>query len=116
MIRFLADHDFNERILHGLKRREPTIDIVPVREIGLAAAPDPAVLEWAAADGRVILTHDRQTMPAFARARVAAGEPMPGLFLVNKSLPLGAAVDEIVLAAHCLSEEECQDMITFFPL
>ena len=26
--RFLTDHDFNERILRGLERREPTIEIV----------------------------------------------------------------------------------------
>lgn len=116
MIRLLADHDFNERILRGLKRREPMIDVARVRDIGLAAAPDSAILEWAAEDGRVVLTHDRQTMPGFAHARIAAGEPMPGVFLVNKSFPLGDAIDELLLAAYCLGEEECKHVIRYFPL
>lgn len=116
MIRLLADHDFNERLLRGLKRREPMIDVVRVRDIGLATAPDSAILEWAAEDGRVVLTHDRQTMPGFAHARIAAGEPMPGVFLVNKSFPLGDAIDELLLAAYCLREDECKDVIRFFPL
>jgi predicted nuclease of predicted toxin-antitoxin system len=116
VIRLLADHDFNERILEGLARREPTIDVLRVRDIGLSAAADPVILEWAAAERRVILTHDRQTMPGFVYARVAAGEPMPGVFLVDKRLPLGEAIDEILLAIHCLSPHECEDVIKYFPL
>ena len=59
--------------------------------IGLSAAADPAILERAAFEGRVLLTHDRQTIPGFAYARVDAGEPMPGVFLVSKKLPIGQA-------------------------
>lgn len=116
MIRLLVDHDFNERILQGLARREPTIDVLRVRDIGLSAAADPVILERAATEGRVILTHDRQTMPAFVYARVAVGDPVPGVFLVDKQLPLGQAIDELLLAIHCLSPEECQDVVKYFPL
>lgn len=38
--RFLADHDFRDRILRGLKKREPAVDFVRVREVGLESAPD----------------------------------------------------------------------------
>lgn len=116
MIRVLADHDFNERILKGLQHREPTIDIVRARDIGLSASIDTAILERAARDGRIVVTHDRRTMPAFARARVAAGDAMPGLFLVNKSMPIGQAIDELLLAVHCLTPEECWGSVRFFPL
>ena len=56
--------------------------------------PDPMVLEWAAARGLVLLTHDRKTIPPFAYARVAAGLPMPGVFLVSDDMPIGQAIDE----------------------
>jgi hypothetical protein len=74
------------------------------------------ILERAAAAERVILTHDRQTMPGFAYLRMAAGEPMPGVFLVDKTLPLGQAIDEILLAVHCLTADECKDTVRYFPL
>jgi hypothetical protein len=111
-----VDHNFNERILRGLVRREPAIDFLRVATIGLSAAADPVILERAALERRVLLTHDRQTIPDFAYARVAAGEPMPGVFLVSKELPIGQAVDEILLAVHCLSSEECEGIVKYFPL
>lgn len=116
MIPLLADQNFNGRILNGLARRQPAIDVLHVREIGLQAAADTVILERAAREGRVLLTHDRQTIPAFAYARVSAGEPMPGVFLVSKALPIGQAIDEILLAVHCLSPEECKDIVKYFPM
>lgn len=116
MIRLLADHDFNERIVEGMLRRESTIDLLRVRDIGLSAASDPMILDRAAVDGRVVVTHDRRTMPGFANQRVAAGEPMPGLFLVDKSLPIGEAVHELLLAVHCFDPDECRDVVKYFPL
>lgn len=116
MIRLLADHDFNERILEGMVRREPAIELLRVRDLGLSAASDPVILDWAARDERVVLTHDRRTMPGFANQRVAAGEQMPGVFLVDKSLPIGAAVDELLLAIHCFEPDECRQVVKYFPL
>jgi predicted nuclease of predicted toxin-antitoxin system len=75
VIPFLVDHNFNEHIVDGLTRRDATLDFIYVRDVGLAAAPDPTILEWAAMHGRVLLTHDRRTIPPFARDRVAAGLP-----------------------------------------
>ncbi len=97
-------------------RLEPAIDLVHVRDIGLSGAHDPVILERAAALGRAVLTHDRQTFAAFAYARVAAGEPMPGVFLVRKTLPIGQAINEILLAIHCLSADECKDIVKYLPM
>jgi hypothetical protein len=73
VIAFLVDQNFNEHIVDGLTRRDPALEFTHVRDVGLAAAPDPAVLDWAGGNGRVLLTHDRGTIPAFAYERVAAG-------------------------------------------
>lgn len=57
-IKFLADENFDHKTLVGLKRREPDLDIVAVQEVGLREADDPQVLEWAAAEERIVVTHD----------------------------------------------------------
>lgn len=116
MIAFLVDQNFNEHILDGLTRRDATLDFTHVRDVGLATAPDPGLLEWAAARGLVLLTHDRKTIPAFAYDRVAAGLPMAGVFLVSDDMPIRQAIDELLIAAHCLSPDECKDIIKYFPL
>lgn len=116
MIRLLVDQNIDGRILNGLAIRQPAIDVVHVRAIGLQAAADPVILEYAASDGRILLTHDRQTVPGFAYARVAAGQPMPGVFLVSKTLAIGQAIDEIFLAVQCMTPEECKDIVKYFPM
>jgi predicted nuclease of predicted toxin-antitoxin system len=116
VIRLLVDQNFNGHILDGLIQREPALDFLHVRDVGLAAAPDPAILEWAATQGRVLLTHDRRTIPPFAYSRLAAGQPMPGVFLVRDDMAVGQAIDEILLAVQCLSADECKDIVKYFPL
>ncbi len=116
MIAFLADQNFNQGILDGLIRREAAVQITLARSVGLAAAPDPEVLEWAAMHDLVLLTHDRQTIPGFASSRVEAGLAMPGVFLVSDDMPIAQAIDELLIAAHCLSSEECKDVVKFFPM
>jgi predicted nuclease of predicted toxin-antitoxin system len=100
MISFLVDQNFDEHIVDGLTRRHPTLEFTHVRDIGMAAAPDPVILEWAAAHGLVLLTYDRKTIPPFAYARVAAGSPMPGIFLISGEMPVGKA----------------KNTVTYFPL
>jgi Domain of unknown function (DUF5615) len=92
------------------------VDFVHVRDLGLSAAADTAILESAAAQGRILLTHDRRTIPRLAYARVVARQIMPGVFLVSDDMPIGQAIDEILLAVHCLTPEECQDIVRYFPL
>ena len=101
MIAFLVDQNFNEHIVDGLTRRDPTLEFTHVRDVGLAAAPDQMILEWAAEHRLVLLTHDRKTVPLLAQARVAQGLPMPEVFLLRDDLPIGQAIDELLVAAVC---------------
>src|SRR5215212_7424222 len=97
MLRLLADENFNNDIVRGLRLREPTVDLVRVQDVGLLRAGDPAVLAWAADNGRIVLTHDRATMPDDAYKRLVAGEAMPGVFVLNDRLPVREAIDELHL-------------------
>lgn len=106
MLRLATDEDFNNRILRGLLRRMPELDIVRVQDLGLNGSEDPEVLEWAAGEGRVLLTHDASTMSAFAYERVKQGFAMPGIFEISQDMPIGQAIEEIVLIAMASLETE----------
>lgn len=116
MPRFLADENFNGSVVRGLLRRLPNLDIVTVQQSGLSGAEDPDVLAWAADHGRILLTHDVNTVPDFVRERVAAGQPMPGVVEVPATLPIGRAIEELLLLAQCSLEGEWENQIVRVPL
>src|SRR5258707_1309353 len=66
VIKLATDENFDGDILRGLVRRQSDLDVVRVQDAGLAETPDPMILAWAAREDRVVLTHDRDTMPSFA--------------------------------------------------
>ncbi len=84
MLRFLTDEDFDGRLTSALLARVPGLDLVRVQDVGLMHTPDPDILAWAAAEGRIVVTDDRNTMTGFASTRVRGGQPMPGLFVVDQ--------------------------------
>ena len=116
MLKLLSDENFNGDILRGLYRQRPDLDVVRVQDVGLGATPDPEILAWAAVEGRIVLTHDRDTMLYAAYARVKAKQSMPGVFLVSDLMPLGQAINELLLAIDCLTSDECKNFVRFFPL
>jgi Domain of unknown function (DUF5615) len=93
VLRLLADENFNNQIVRGILRRRPEIDIVRVQDVGLSETDDRVILEWAAQQGRVLPTHDVETMTRYAYDRVQAGLEMPGVFEVSRSVPVGLATD-----------------------
>src|SRR5712692_6696596 len=101
MLRLASDEDFHGDIVRGLRRRLPGLDLVRVQDIGLSGALDPDVLEWAAAEHRVLLTHDCDTLIGHAWDRVRAGLPMWGVVAVRQGLSIGFAVEglEILIVA-----------------
>jgi predicted nuclease of predicted toxin-antitoxin system len=116
MLRLASDADFNGDIIRGLFQRRPDLNLIRVQDVGLRTADDPTILGWAAAGGRILLTHDRSTMPDFAYERVRAGQPMPGVFVIRNKPPFGPIIDELLLVALCSTQEEWKDRVEFLPL
>ncbi|MFW6012442.1 MAG: DUF5615 family PIN-like protein [bacterium] len=117
MLRFLADENFNGRILRGLLRRVPDLDVVRAQDMEpLRGADDPTLLEWAADQGRVLLSHDISTMGHHAYNRVVDHRPMPGVFEVSADLPVGVAIEELVLIARASELGEWEGQVRFLPL
>lgn len=116
MLRLLADEDFNGRIVRGVRRMLPALELVQIQEVGLSSASDPEILEFAANSQRLLLTHDASTMPAHAHDRVAAGQPMPGLIVCPQRLSIGRAITDVSLLAVCSHENEWEGNVIYLPL
>ena len=116
MLRLLTDENFDGRILSGRLQRKPDLDAARVQDVGLSGADDPTVLEWAATEGRVVLTHDVSTMTRYAYERASLGHSMPGVFEVARTVPIGTAIDEILLLSECSADGEWEGQVLYLPL
>ena len=74
------------------------------------------VLEWAAGEGRVLLTHDFATMSDFAYERVADGLPMPGVVMVPADMGIATVINELVLVAEASLDDEWEGRVRYLPL
>ena len=115
-VRLLTDEDINGAILTGLRLHHPDIDVVGAREVRLARAPDPRVLDWAAANFRAVVSHDVKTMPPAARSRLAMGKPLPGLIIVPQWYPVGHAIRDIAALVERSEIESLDGRIAHVPL
>lgn len=128
MLRLLADEHIDPLLVRGLRSRQPGLDIVRIHDVGLRGAADEDLLAWAAgeappgvpvaapAEARVLVTHDRNTVPGFAYQRVRVGQPMTGVIVVDDRLPLRRMIDELLIVAVCSAEDEVRDRVLFVPL
>jgi predicted nuclease of predicted toxin-antitoxin system len=117
MLPLASDADVQGEVIRGLHRRQPLIDLLRVQDVLPEGTPDPQILAWAAAENRVLITNDRNTMIGFAWQRVAAGDPMPGLIVTSDAQSIGSAIKDILLIAEVMVPEEIrQQAVVFLPL
>lgn len=114
-MRLLSDENFNGTILRGLMRRFIDLDLVRVQDLGLMHADDPDILEWAANEGRILLTHDVATVTMYAYERVNQGLPMTGVVEVIATAPIGKIIDDLELFICCSEPEEYEGQVLFIP-
>jgi len=114
-VKFQADADLDGRILRGLRRAAPEIDIRTAADAALAGLKDPEVLRIAADSGRILLSQDRRTMPRHF-ASFSAGVQSPGLILLREATPISAAIEELVLIWSASEAEEWKGRLVWIPL
>ena len=115
MLKFLADENFDNTIIRGLFRRNLKLDIVRVQDVGLSGKDDPTVLEWAAQEGRILLTHDVATITRYAYDRVRQSQPMPGVIEISTDAPIGRGIEDILVLVECSQEGELEGQIQYLP-
>jgi len=115
MLRLISDEDVHDDIIRGLRRREPTLDIVRALDVGLDHTPDPIILAWAASQDRILITGDLNTMVGFAWARVQSGDAMSGVLALLENAGVGRVIEDILLVALCSELEDIKDQVVFIP-
>ncbi len=113
-IRLQADADLNADIVFGVRRREPLIDFQTADEASIRGVSDPQVLAYAAREGRILVSHDRKTMPRHFADFIMA-EQSPGLFVVLQATDVRVAIDELILIWSVSEAEEWVNLIVTVP-
>lgn len=114
-VRFQADADLKQVIVRAVRRREAAIDFQTATQAGLARLPDRDVLALAANEGRVLVTHDRKTMPKHFSEFIERSTSS-GVVIVPQDMPVVAAVEDLILIWSASSSEEWVNRICFLPL
>jgi len=82
---------------------------------GLRGTPDPALLELAAQEGRIVITHDRGMMLRHFTDRLHAGQPCSGIFVVPQDAALGEITESLLLVWAASQAEEWRNQIVYLP-
>jgi hypothetical protein len=73
-------------------------------------------LEWAAAEGRVLLTHGKKTIPGHVYDRVGRGLPTPDVIERLPPFTVPQAVTDILIVVTSKSPADMTDQIVYLPL
>ena len=114
-IRYQADADLNQKIVTATIRLEPSVDFRTGNAASLSGKDDLEVLEIAAQEGRILVTHDKSTMPDNFAQFVAAHDS-PGVFIVPPGLRLAGVAEELILICEASESDEWVNRITYIPL
>ena len=112
--RFQADNDLDQRIVVATRRLDPAVDFQTAAALGLHHLPDTEVLAHAAREGRILVSHDRRTLPGHFREFTAARHS-PGLIVVSQKLPVGRAAELLHLLWAASEAVEYVDVIYSLP-
>lgn len=63
-----------------------------------------------------MLTHDVTTITRYAYKRIRDGKPMPGVFEVGRGVPIGRAIEDILLLAEYSLDGEWEEQVRYLPL
>jgi Domain of unknown function (DUF5615) len=113
--KFLADENLSQAIVDGILRREPAIDILTASDGEILGMSDPDVLRIAAENGRIVLSHDRRTMPAHFD-RFIGLRTSPGLLVLSQELDIGDAIEQLLMIWVASDAGEWENQRRFLPL
>jgi hypothetical protein len=113
-VRFQADADLRQAIVTGARRRQPNLDFQSANEVRLEGLKDSEVLAVAARDRRVLVTHDRKTIPT-EFGQFILSKPSSGVLIVSQSLPIREVIDTLILVWETSTAQEWVNQIMSVP-
>ena len=114
-IRFQADADLNEDIVKGVLRRQPSVDFRTATAAQLHSLPDQEVLALAAEDGRILVSHDRKTMPRAFEVFVRTSKS-PGVLIASQKTDLLTVIEDLLLVWSATEAEEWANQLVTIPI
>ena len=114
-IRFQADADLKHSIVVAMLRREPKVDFQTANSANLEGLEDPEVLAIAANENRILVSHDKRTMPQHF-AEFIQNQDSPGVVIVPQKLSVSDAIEELLLIWHASTPDEWKNRISHLPL
>jgi len=115
-LRFQADANLDGRVLRGLRRIAPEIDIRTAADACLAGIADPEVLRLSADAGRVLISQDRRTMPGHFQRFRDSGAISPGVILLREGISIATAIDELMLIWAATEADEWINRLLWIPI
>jgi hypothetical protein len=116
-IRFQADNDLKRIIVDATLRREPRVDFQTAQAARLNDLDDEAVLRLAASQSRILVSHDKRTMPRALSSFIASGGTSPGVLLViPQSAPIRDVVEALILIWADERADDWRNLIAKIPL
>lgn len=112
---FQADADLDQAIVTGVIRRQPEVSFQTATEAGLEGLTDAEVLALSAKQQRILVTHDRRTMPA-EFAEFIINSQSAGVLIVSRKTPLEIVIEELILIWSLTATEEWINRIAKVPL
>jgi hypothetical protein len=114
-VRFQADADLNQIIVKATLRLESSIDFQTAPVADLEGLDDRQVLKLAAAQNRILVSHDRRTMPRHF-AEFILTENSPGLLIVSQKTAVSRAAQDLFLIWSITEPEEWINRLRSLPL
>ena len=111
-MRLLFDENFDNDLMRGLLSRAPYINSVRAQDV-IQGVADDGVLQWAADDERVLLTHDVNSMPRHCRERWDDGDMIAGIIYVERIIPIGPAIERILALLNESNQADWLDRVEY---
>jgi hypothetical protein len=117
-IRYLLDEHVDPALRAQLVRHEPDLAVWIIGDPGAPrhGSPDADILLWCEANGFSLVTNNRRSMPVHLGDHLAAGHHVPGIFVLNPNMTMGATIDELRLIWGASEPEEYRDLLLYLPL
>lgn len=118
LVRYLLDEHVDPVLRTQLLRHEPEMTVWIVGDPGAPArgTPDPDILLWCGANGSLLVTRNRASMPVHLKAHLEAGCHVPGILTLNPDMTMGETIEELRLIWGASRPQEFQDQIVYLPL
>jgi len=115
---YLLDENLPPSLRKQLLRLDPLLGLKRIGDPGAPplATPDPVILEWCEANGYVLVTNNRHSMPLHLSGHLLRGHHVPGILVVTASLTYRRLVDELIVIAGASLANEYKDQIRRLPI